>query len=263
MISKLAVQLYTVREFTKTAKDFARTLERIQAIGYPAVQLSAVGCMAGEQPEVDAALCRRMLDDHGLVCAATHRPFEDLLGNTQAEIEFHLTLGCAYCAIGGLPRAQYHDRGAQGYRDFLRGARPMAADLKTAGIAFGYHNHAHEFIPADRPRKTCYDILIDEGEFMAMELDTYWAVHAGADPVALIKRCPGRLSVIHLKDKEVHPEEGPIIAAIGEGNLNWEAILPAFAAAGTQWYAVEQDRCLRDPFDCLKSSFEFLRAFDI
>ena len=51
-----------------------------------------------------------------------------------------------------------------------------------------------------------------------------------------------------------------MIAAVGEGNLAWDRILPACEAAGVEWYAVEQDVCRRDPFDCLRSSFEFLTA---
>ncbi len=262
MVEKLAVQMFTLREFTKTAKDFADTCARVKEIGYGAVQLSAVGCMNGDSPEATAADARKVLDDNGLKCVATHRGFDALVDNTDAEIEFHQTLGCTYAAIGGLPRDRYHDHGAEGYRNFLKDAKDMAAKLKSAGITFGYHNHAHEFIPGDDKCKTCYDILIEEGkDFLAMEIDTYWVAHAGADPVEIINRCPGRLQVVHLKDKVVHKEEGPTMAPIGEGNLNWKAIIPAFEKGGAEWYAIEQDKCYRDPFDCLKSSFDFLKSF--
>jgi sugar phosphate isomerase/epimerase len=66
--------------------------------------------------------------------------------------------------------------------------------------------------------------------------------------------------VIHVKDKEVVPGDGPVMAAVGEGNLDWAGILPACAQAGVEVYAVEQDICRRDPFDCLRSSYEFLQA---
>jgi sugar phosphate isomerase/epimerase len=75
-----------------------------------------------------------------------------------------------------------------------------------------------------------------------------------------MQRCAGRVPVIHLKDKEVVPKDGPVIAAIGEGNLPWNTIVPACEAAGVDWYGVEQDTCRRDPFDCLRSSFEYLSA---
>ncbi|MBX3112432.1 MAG: hypothetical protein KF857_10525, partial [Fimbriimonadaceae bacterium] len=49
-------------------------------------------------------------------------------------------------------------------------------------------------------------------------------------------------------------------APVGEGNLDWDTILPALVAAGTEWLLVELDECPRDPFDSLSSSLAFLRS---
>ena len=263
MASKLAVQMYTIRDFTKTATGLAESLEKIAKIGYPAVQLSAVGAMSapeGAEGVVDAAAARKMLDDNGLACIATHRSWDSLMHHTDEEIEFHKTLGCDFTAIGGIPN-EYGAEGGDGYRRFVGDAAPTIAKLKAAGIRFGHHNHAHEFqrVTPTEPY-TLWDILIDEGgPDYFLEVDLYWAWHAGVDPAALMRRCAGRTPVIHLKDREV-VKEGPVIAAIGEGNLPWDSILAACRDAGTEWYAIEQDTCRRDPFDCLRSSFEYLTA---
>ena len=259
MASKSAVQMYTIRDFTKTAADFAESLKKCSDIGYEAVQLSAVGCMGGESPEVSAEEARKMLDDNGLKCIATHRGWDDLADKTEAEIEFHKTIGCDFAAIGGLP-GPYREKKADGFRQFVSDAVPVLAKLKEAGIRFGYHNHAHEFERYAVGPKTLIDIFIDEGgpDFM-IELDTYWAVHGGADPIPVLERSSGRVAVIHVKDKEVIDNE-PVMCPIGEGNLNWDGIIAAGEKAGVEWYAVEQDTCRRDQFDCLKSSFDFLKS---
>lgn len=258
-MNKLAVQMYTIRDFTKTEKDLVQSLEKIAAIGYRAVQLSAVGAMDGEAPAVDAARARKLLDDHGLACVATHRSWDRLAGATEAEIGFHKTLGCDFAAIGGLPRP-YEQDGGDGYRRFVEDSAPVIARLKAAGLRFGYHNHAHEYRRVgEDSRKNCYDLFVERGgpDFL-LEIDVYWAWHGGVDPSALMARSAGRVPVIHLKDKEVVAGEGPVIAAIGEGNLPWETIIPACEAAGVDWYCIEQDTCPRDPFDCLRSSFVYL-----
>jgi sugar phosphate isomerase/epimerase len=267
--SKLAVQMYTVREHTKTTRDLADSLRRIAQIGYPAVQLSAVGAMNGDTPEVNAGAARRMLDDNGLRCIATHRSWEALANDTDREIAFHQTLGCDFAAIGGIPKA-YGERGPAGYAEFVRAAAPTIARLKAAGIRWGYHNHAHEFARPEGPneagRDTPFDVLIEAGgPDFCLEIDLYWAWHAGVDPAVLLSRCSGRVPVIHLKDKQVVVgEREPVMAPIGEGNLPWSAsLLPACRAAGVEWYAVEQDVCRRDPFDCLRSSFDFLAGQDL
>ena len=260
MPSKLAVQMFTVREHTKTASELAETLRLIRKIGYEAVQMSAIGAMNGDTPEVDALLARRMLDDNGLRCIATHRPWDRLVNETDKEIEFHQTLGCDYVAIGGLGGVADDSYGR--YRTFVKEAEALIAKLKPAGIRFGHHNHSHEFFRPERHGKTLEDILIHEASpDLMLELDIYWIEHAGLNCVRIVERCHGRVPVIHIKDKEVIcGESQTCMAPIGEGNMDWAGIIPACEAAGVCWYAVEQDDCYRDPFDCLKSSYDFLRA---
>ncbi len=255
---KLAVQMYTVRDFTKTAKDLAETLRKIGEIGYTAVQMSAVGAMNGENPEVSAREARKMLDDNDLKCIATHRPWAALMNDTEAEIEFHQIIDCDFTAIGGIP-GDYGDTSA-GYRRWLEDARGVVSRLKQAGIRFGHHNHSKEFMRGEDGR-WLEDILIEEGgEDLMLELDLYWVEHAGLNCERVLERCHGRVPVIHLKDKEVVASDGPVMAPIGEGNMDWDHIIPACEQAGVRWYAIEQDVCRRDPFDCLKSSYEYLRG---
>lgn len=251
---RLAAQLYTVREMTKTAEGFADVLRTCHVIGYEGVQLSAVGCMDGENPAVSAELAREWLDENGLVCCATHRPFKRLIENTDEEIAFHKTLGCDYVAIGGI---WDYGMDADAYRRFVRDADVVIDRLSAEGIRFGYHNHSHEWI-RDENGRPCYEILVDARKDLMLEIDTYWVAHAGADPAALLRRCPGRVPAIHVKDMEVVAKDGPVMAPVGEGNLNWDTILAAAEESGTEWLIVEQDTCRRDPFDCLNSSYEFL-----
>jgi len=256
--TKLAVQMYTVREQTKTEKDLAETLEKIAKIGYTAVQLSAVGAMNGEAPLVSATLARKLLDDNGLRCIATHRDWTALTKKTESEIEFHQKLGCDYVAIGSIP-GEYAHGGVDGYRQWAMEAIELSHRLAIGGISFGYHNHAFEFEKVGAKRMSLFDELAKaSGPTVFLELDIYWAQDAGLDPVKLIRQHPGRLPVVHLKDKEVIAGNS-VMAPVGEGNLDWSRIIPALKTAGTEWYCVEQDECFRDPFDCLKSSYNYLR----
>ncbi len=258
---QLAVQMYTVRDFTTTEKDFRETIEKIARMGYTGVQVSAVKAI--DTGELSATAARQILDDNGLVCAATHRSWQSLCEETDKEIAFHHTLGCDFTAIGSLPGA-FQSEGASGYRRFIAEAEPVIARLKSAGIRFGYHNHDFEFVRTSeitRSQATLFDVFVEEGSAdLCLELDLYWAWHAGVDPSELLRRAAGRLPLIHIKDREVVAGKGPIMAAIGEGNMPWETILPAGDAAGVRWYAVEQDVCPRDPFDCLRSSFDYLSS---
>lgn len=261
---KLAVQMYTVREHTKSSSDLAKTLKNISEIGYTAVQMSAVGAMDGDEPEVDAKTARKMLDDNGLSCIATHRKWPQLTDGIEKEIEFHHEIGCDFTAIGGLP--PNYERTAEGFEKFANDAGPVLGKLNEAGIRFGYHNHSWEFFRPVPGEKTLLDTLIQSAPAkMLYELDLYWIEFAGLNCVRIIEQCLDKMPVIHLKDCEV---VGPTknetrMAPIGEGNLDWQHIIPACEKAGVEWYAVEQDQCYRDSFDCLKSSYQFLSSIEI
>ena len=262
MISKLAAQLYTLRDYTQTAEGLQSVLQTCHEIGYAGVQLSAVGCMNGEQPAVDAKQAKEMLENSGLVCCATHRPWKRLLENTEEEIEFHKILGCDYTAVGSI--GGEYGFAPDSYRRFIADAQAVIEKLKAEGIRFGFHNHQYEFIRNPETLRPCYDILIDEGgQDLMLEVDTFWAVVAGIDPSALFRKLPGRVPVIHVKDMEVVEKVGPVMCPVGEGNLNWEGIIAACEDSATEWYVVEQDDCRRDPFDCLRSSWEFLADFSL
>lgn len=257
--AKLAVQLYTLRDFTKTGKDLATTLERVARMGYRAVQFSAVACLG---KEISPREARKMLDDNGLACIATHRNWADLKNATDTEITVHHELGCDYAAIGGIPGDYGHT--PDGYRRWLADAQPVIAKLKAAGIRFGHHNHSREFMRfADDPRGNLENILIEEGgRDLYLELDLYWIEHAGLNCTRILERCHGRVPVIHLKDKEVIAD-GPVMAPIGQGNMDWAHIIPACEAADVRWYAVEQDQCRQDAFECVRLSFEYLTTFGL
>lgn len=257
-MNRLAVQMYTLRDLVKTREGFETALEIIHGIGYAGVQLSAVGCMDGDDPEVTAAQAREMLDANGLQCVATHRPLDRLVDRTDEEIAFHKTLGCGVVGIGGW----FHDTAnPESWRGLFARLSPAIDKLNAAGLTFVYHNHAHEWIQNPEDGRPFIELFLDDPRFGIL-VDTYWVQHAGVDPVAFMDRVKGRAPVVHLKDKEVYAD-GPSFAPVGEGNLDWASIVAACERAGTEWYAVEQDVCRRDPFDCLASSYEYLTGSGI
>jgi sugar phosphate isomerase/epimerase len=257
---KIAAQLYTLRDLTATPEGFHEALRRCSVIGYQGVQLSAVGCMNGDRPAVDAAKAREMLDEFDLACCATHRPWASLAERLDEEIEFHRILGCGYTAVGSI--GGDFGQEAESYRRFLKLAEPIASRLMEADVWFGYHNHSHEFARNPATGEPCFELLV-EAPWLQLEIDTYWLAHAGLCPGPMMSRLGGRIAAVHLKDMEVVGGEGPVMAPVGEGNLDWDEILEACRAGGTEWLIVEQDICRRDPFDCLDSSFRFLREHEV
>ena len=250
--TQLAAQMYTLREFSKDAVQLAKTLAKVKAIGYDAVQISGV-CA------IEYADLKKLLDDNGLYCCATHISFEKMRDETAKVIEEHQLIGCKYPAIGGLPGTY---RNADGFPRFAKEATEVGKKLAAGGCYFGYHNHSFELEKFGK--RTGLQILYEDScpEFFKAEIDTYWIQHGGGDPAQWIADLAGRIPLVHLKDMTVRNGQ-PIMAEVGEGNLNWPKIIDTCKKSGVEWYIVEQDTCERDPFDSLKISLENLKAMGL
>jgi sugar phosphate isomerase/epimerase len=255
--SKLAAQLYTVREFTQTAKDMAESLKKIKSIGYPAVQTSAHG------KDITNAEIKTMIEDNGLVICNTHVSPNALWNDIDSVIEQHKLWNCKHVAIGSMPK-EFREEGEAGFKRFAEEASQVGEKLYAADLTFSYHNHSFELVRFGK--RTGLDIIYDESDprYLQAEIDTYWIQHGGADPAAWVRKMNNRMPAVHLKDMVVVANEtsrgDQIMAEIGEGNLNWSAILQACQDIGVEWYVVEQDTCQRDPFESLEISYNNLQT---
>ena len=250
--SQLAAQLYTVRDFTNTPAEIATTMKKVKQLGYDAVQCSALGT-------IDAHELKRIVDSEGLTICATHTDYDRMRDEPQAVIDEHNLWGCKHAAIGGLPQ-EY--RSAEGYARFAKEASEVAKRLAEGGLIFSYHNHSFELERFNG--RTGLEILYEDSDpqYFNSELDTYWIQHGGGDPAAWIRKLKGRAYIVHLKDMAMD-DRTQLFAEVGEGNLNWHAILDACKEAGTEWYIVEQDTCQRDPFESLGISLRNLKEMGL
>jgi len=253
MPSTIAVQLYTLREFTKTPADIAATLKRVKKMGYDAVQISALGPI---EPRELAAI----LQGEGLFCCASHLPFEKIRDETQQVIDNHRLWKCPYLAIGGYGFSKMDE---QKWSTFIADYAELNRKFTGSGVRLGYHNHNHEFLKFGG--KTVLQRMYDEWDAsIHFILDTYWIQYAGADPADWIRRARGRAPCVHFKDMAPTPERQIKMAEVGEGNLNWSAIIEACGSAGTQWHIVEQDNCNgKDPFECVELSLRNMREMGL
>lgn len=253
MPSQIAAQMFTLREFTKTPPDIAKTLARVKKLGYEAVQLSALG-------PIEPKELAKILQNEGLTCCATHVNPDRLKNEPQAVIDEHKLWNCNFTAIGGYNPKEKGS--AQHWLEWIKDFNAVAKKLDGSGIAVGYHNHSHELVKFDG--KTALQLMLDNFDrSIWMEFDTYWITQGGGDPIQWINKVSGRIPCVHLKDMAVKHDRTQYMAEVGVGNLNWDGILKACKAAGTQWYIVEQDICYRDPFDSLETSLKNLKAMGL
>ena len=247
----IAAQMYTLREFCKDEAGFIDACKRVKKMGYDGVQLSGV-------IELDGKETKKILDGEGLVCPVTHISLDAMENNTAAVIERHQGMDCKYAAIGGFFPQEAWTR--ELWANFTVRYNKIAKTFAESGIKLGYHNHSHEFAPLDdggRPMDMLLAGLCPECTWM--EIDTYWVQHGGADPVEYIRRAAGRIPCVHFKDMAITRNREHYMTEIGDGNLNWPAIIEACRYSGVRWYIVERDSGKLDAFDSLERSIYNMR----
>ena len=250
-IEQIAVQLYTLRDFTETPDDFAITIKHVREIGYHAVELAGT---AGLPPAEAAKIVR----NEGMNICSSHESTEMILNQPQQVVDRLGEFGITH-AVYAYPAGVEMSDVAQ-VEKMIAGLDAAGAVLRRAGMTLCYHNHALEFFQRDG--RTVLDEIFarTSPEHLQAELDIHWVQAGGGDPAEACRRLAGRLPLLHVKDYTVTAQGERQFAEVGHGNLNIPEILAAAKVAGCQWFIVEQDTCPSDPFECIKRSFDYLKG---
>ena len=252
---RIAAQLWTVRSLITDGASLSRVLAGIKAIGYAAVQISGV------PGAIPAAEIRQRCRQAGLAICATHEPARDICENPQKVIDRLGELGCRDTAYP-FPHVPLADLAS--VERLAAQLDAAGAALRRAGLRLSYHNHDHEFVRVQGRSVLEWIFDLTAAAHLHAEPDTYWVQCGGADPAAWCSRFPRRLPLLHLKDYAVRLRDGNperTQAELGQGQLDWPAIIAAAREAGCEWYIVEQDTCSGDPLDSLRISWDHLAAF--
>ena len=268
----LGLQLFTV--MVQLEADFEGTLKSVADTGYREVE--TIGTFGRDPKKV-----RDLLDKHGLVSPSQHlvpgHLYDVFLRFTRKQISYdeihalwlkEMTVdkvtpiieeGIARAKIMGqqylvwqiLWPEQMQTRPA--VDAFCRALDTAGSLCAKAGLTFNFHNHSDEFKP--REGFVPYQVILDttDPKNVKFELDVYWAIRAGRDPIDYLTRYSGRYVQLHLKDATASGD----FATVGKGVIDFPPILRAARAAGIKHYYVEYDRS-DDPMAVTREAFAYL-----
>jgi sugar phosphate isomerase/epimerase len=246
-IKPVGVQLYTVRD--EMQRGVASTLERVAAIGYDEVEFAGYFNHSPEE-------IRDLLAAVGLKAPATHIPpsFEPDAWNRI--LDEAARAGHDWVVVPSLPGEMRSSLDA--WRRTAEAMTRAAEQARAAGLRFAYHNHALEF--EEMEGRVPLDVLCEaaDPDLVKIELDLYWAIDGGGDPVAFFQRWPGRVSLVHVKGRG---EAGDMVD-VGAGVIDWAAIFAHADEAGIEHYFVEHDRP-EDSMRSIEASYRYLSALKV
>ena len=243
-LSRIGVQLYTVRNQMRESVE--KTLEQVARIGYKEVEFAGYFGRTAQQ-------IRSILDANGLTSPSAHSANMPAIRTRLTQlIDDAAIMGQKYLICASIPRSEMTADGFKKVAGELNHAGETAA---KSGIKFGFHNHSDDLAPLGST--TGFDILLTECDpkVTSMQMDIFWLVKGGKDPLAYIAKYPGRFYSVHVKDMDA---SGKMVDA-GAGTLPFGKIFAQSQKAGLQYYFVEHDDPA-DPVASIEASYKNIRA---
>lgn len=268
------IQLWSVRQ--DMAKDAKATLAALSGFGYRQIESFGDGDPMNMFWGMKPKEFKTYLDSINLTIVSSHCDADYTLNSDRREEFKKLAddvagIGMKYLINPFMIQLKTIDAFKNAAEEFNK----QGEICKQAGLRFGYHNHNYSFkkiedlFPQDVLMQHTDSSLVD------FEMDIYWVVDAGQDPVHWLKKYPGRFRLCHIKDhysdsktislkeKEVaeEPELGLNVSCdLGSGKINFPPILKAAKAYGMKYFLVEQERYdLHSPLESAKKNAHYMK----
>lgn len=191
---KVGLILYSVRE--EMARDPVAAVERVAELGYKNIEVcnhNAIqdpGCGFG----VEARTLKATFDRFGSRVVSAHIfPLEK--ADLKGVLDYNRALGNKNI-VNPMGRFTTYD-------DLMRQCEffnQVGRECHEEGFTFLYHNHDHEFRTFNG--KAILDLIVENTDpnYLSLELDTFWVMRAGLNPVEILKHFGQRVKLVHQKD---------------------------------------------------------------
>ncbi len=229
----VGLQLYSLRE--QFGKDVPGTLDEVKRFGIRYAELAGTYGLPPERFKQELAV-------RGIRPIAAHFPYEDYRKDPEAVARQAKALGLKYAACAWIDHNGAFDE--RTCREAISVFNKAGEVLARYGLKFAYHVHGYEFQP--HGQGTLLDLLIQETnpKLVTYEMDIFWVVFPGQDPVKLFEKYGKRWELVHLKDMKKGTQTGALTgstdvkndATLGAGMMDLPAILRAAKKAGVKWY---------------------------
>jgi|ERR1041385_2377985 sugar phosphate isomerase/epimerase len=234
----VGLQLYSLR--ADFAKDVPGTLDKVKSFGIKNVELASTYNFTPEK-------FKEQLDARGLKPISGHFPFDRYRTNAEGIAHDAKALGLKYAGCAWIPHEGDFDE--KECRDAIAVFNKAGEVLAQHDIKFFYHVHGFEFQP--HGQGTLLDLMMAETnpKYVNYQMDVFWIVFPGRDPVKLLQQYGKRWELMHVKDMKKGLKTGELTGhtdvsndvTLGTGQMDWPAILAAAKKAGVKYYFIEDE----------------------
>lgn len=254
---KIGLQLYSMRELLPN--DVKNVIKKIAQIGYKEVETFGFSKQTGYWG-LSVKQFKSLLSSHGLTTPSGHYGMDTLFAeNNYEDLKTYIgvaqTLGQKYITV---PYLNNEVRNSSD--DFKRIAEKLnkAGEIvKASGLKLAYHNHDFEFLKTGDT--SLFAVLLQETDpkLIEFELDLYWVIRTGEDPITLINKFPGRFTIVHVKDMDI--KNNTLNTEVGSGSIAYAGIIKKCKQTAVKHFIIEQENFAIDPFESITKSYKYLK----
>ena len=231
-IRSYGIQLYTLRDILPA--DPFGIIKKLREAGYSSLESyeGASGVYWGKSPKEFSNFLR----DLELTMPSFHC---NVFENLEKKVADAAEAGVQYVICPWLgPQKSLDD-----YKKAADRFNEMGALCKKNGLRFAYHNHDYSFKPMGGTIPQTILLENTDPKLVSFEMDIYWVVAAGADPIEWFERYPNRFRLVHVKDRSKKPvaDESKNSVVIGTGTIDFASILNTGRSKGLKELIVEQE----------------------
>lgn len=253
----VGIQLYSLRE--QLPKDVRGTIAKIAQAGYKEVEVFGYS-VKNKFWGLDPKDFKKLLSANGLTAPSGHYGMDKFITDGNADelktyIEAANTIGSSYIVVPYL--GENLRKTADDWKRVAAKLNEASVICKASGLKLGYHNHNFEF--EKQGDTTGYEIMLKETDPKAVqfEMDIYWVVRSGNDPVKLFTEHPGRFPMWHVKDMD--KADHTINTEVGSGTIDFKNLYKYAKVAGLKHLIVEQENFSIDPYVSIKQSADYIK----
>jgi sugar phosphate isomerase/epimerase len=251
--SALGLQLYTLR--STIPQDPKGVVKKVASFGYK--QLEAYGYGDGKIFGLPYNEFCSYVKSLGMKVTSGHYGLDQIKGDKwKKAVDDAKGNGQKYMVVPYINEDQR--KTIDDYKRIIADLNAAGEVCNAAGIRFGYHNHAFEFDTVDG--QIPYDLMLKDldPKKVGMEMDIFWVVNAGKDPIQYFEKYPGRFEQWHVKDMDKSDRNRN--ADIGSGTIDWKAIFAKAKVSGMKNFYVEQESYPGEPINSVEASAKYLKT---
>jgi sugar phosphate isomerase/epimerase len=255
---RYGMQLYTVRN--DLSKNLAGTLQYVAKAGYSQIELFGFDGKTFFGKPVNTF--KAMFDANSLTAPSGHYYLPPFLyeGKTdvwKSAVEAANIMGNDYMVI---PWLDDKHRSTEDFKKLVDVIGKAAELTKAAGMKLAYHNHDFEFGKMS-DGKTYYEFLLTQTDpkMVHFEMDLYWVVFAGQNPVDWFKKYPGRFTMWHVKDMTTNNKGEKESTQVGDGTIDFTSLFAQRKLSGLKYAFMEQEAYTMPEEQCIKRSINYMK----